>query len=237
MCIRDRARKGSIGEHIMDWRDWFKEQEFYYFAIVYMCARITVNVCSSMLQFYLVNVLRIATTSVQEATPLELALIPITLFTFSVAGSITLDVIQKRVDKKTCYTIGLIFVIFSAALLMILDHQYKNWVYLAAITLGFGQSVCLNTALNYISDVIGLRGSSGAFVFGAYSFTDKFANGIILYFAMASDSFRDKDEGFLRIMTAVVPAVASAVGWALILIAGKKVTPEQSSKNSIAKHL
>jgi len=33
-----------------------------------------------------------------------------------------------------------------------------------------------------ISEVIGLRGSNGAFVFGAYSFLDKISGGIAIFF-------------------------------------------------------
>lgn len=43
----------------------------------------------------------------------------------------------------------------------------------------------LNTATSLISDVIGKHESSAAFVYGCYSFFDKTANGIILYFVTA----------------------------------------------------
>jgi hypothetical protein len=47
--------------------------------------------------------------------------------------------------------------------------------------IGIAQAICLNTGITLISDVIGLRGSSGAFVFGCYSFLDKTSTGIILF--------------------------------------------------------
>eukprot|EP01017_Pseudomicrothorax_dubius_P025936 TRINITY_DN2851_c0_g2_i2.p1 TRINITY_DN2851_c0_g2~~TRINITY_DN2851_c0_g2_i2.p1 ORF type:complete len:468 (-),score=83.59 TRINITY_DN2851_c0_g2_i2:79-1482(-) len=210
--------RGSLGERIMNWTEWFKERDFYIYGIVYMSARITVNVCSSMLQFYLVNVLQVAKEDVQKETPLELGLIPICMYSSSVLTSIFLTRICTFLgNKKYTYTLGLVFVLGAAGSLMVLTPEYKNLVYLSALALGFGQSTCLNTALNFISDVIGLRGTSGAFVFGAYSFTDKFSNGIILYLAMASDLFKNKDEMFLRVITAVIPASAAVLGWALVL--------------------
>ena len=40
----------------------------------------------------------------------------------------------------------------------------------------------LSTGINLISDVIGSKGESGAFVFGIYSFLDKISAGIIIFF-------------------------------------------------------
>ena len=51
---------------------------------------------------------------------------------------------------------------------------------------GFGQAICLNTGINMISEVIGVSGQSGAFVFGVYSLFDKFASGILIYLLLGS---------------------------------------------------
>jgi hypothetical protein len=40
----------------------------------------------------------------------------------------------------------------------------------------------LSTGINLISDVIGSKGDSGAFVFGIYSFLDKISAGILIFF-------------------------------------------------------
>ena len=48
--------------------------------------------------------------------------------------------------------------------------------------IGVAQAITLNTGITMISEVIGLRGSSGAFVFGAYSFLDKISGGIAIFF-------------------------------------------------------
>jgi hypothetical protein len=39
----------------------------------------------------------------------------------------------------------------------------------------------LSTGINLISDVIGSKGDSGAFVFGFYSFLDKISAGILIF--------------------------------------------------------
>jgi len=58
----------------------------------------------------------------------------------------------------------------------------NNWlVYPTSAVQGVGLAIQLNSATSLISDVIGQDNTSGAFVYGAYSFFDKFANGFILF--------------------------------------------------------
>lgn len=220
----------------MPWTAWFKEKDFYLYGIVYMCTRITVNVCSSMLQFYLVNVLKVAKEDATEATPPELAFIPITLYASSVVASWKLCTFYKLLGKKVVYTIGLAFLIISSVILMILTPANKYYIYGCAVYLGFGQSICLNTALNFISEVIGLRGASGAFVFGAYSFADKVACGIILFLAMGTQAFSDRDETFLRMMTACIPSAAALVGWFIVILGQKGDTAQSPSEKPSPIH-
>jgi hypothetical protein len=52
----------------------------------------------------------------------------------------------------------------------------------------------LNTGITLISDVIGVKGKSGAFVFGFYSFLDKISTGIVL-FILTNVSLFPKDDG------------------------------------------
>ena len=46
---------------------------------------------------------------------------------------------------------------------------------------GASQSLVLATGINMISDVVGTKGKSGAFVFGIYSLLDKFSCGIAIF--------------------------------------------------------
>jgi len=39
----------------------------------------------------------------------------------------------------------------------------------------------LATGINLISEVVGSKGSTGAFVFGIYSLLDKFSSGIVIF--------------------------------------------------------
>ena len=40
----------------------------------------------------------------------------------------------------------------------------------------------LSTGINFISDVVGSKAKTGAFVFGIYSLLDKFSAGIAIFF-------------------------------------------------------
>jgi hypothetical protein len=66
-------------------------------------------------------------------------------------------------------------------------------MYVIAPVIGIAQAISLNTGITLISDVIGLRGSSGAFVFGIYSFLDKIACGVVLFVCTNSSSFDDPE--------------------------------------------
>ena len=48
--------------------------------------------------------------------------------------------------------------------------------------MGIGFSLALSTASSLINDVVGSKGNYGAFVYGAFSFTDKLSCCIILFF-------------------------------------------------------
>lgn len=76
-----------------------------------------------------------------------------------------------------------------------------------------------------ISDVIGLKGSSGAFVFGAYSFLDKIATGIALFFCANGDLLKNQET--VRWLTAVVPAVSCVCGLLLVVSAETKKSEDE----------
>lgn len=57
--------------------------------------------------------------------------------------------------------------------------QFKSFqIHMVAILFGAGGSITLVTSLGITADLIGDKTSSGAFVYGIMSFTDKLANGI-----------------------------------------------------------
>ena len=78
-----------------------------------------------------------------------------------------------------------------------------NWlIYPLAGLQGVGIAILLNTGTALISDVIGKDNKSSAFVYGMYSFSDKVANGVLLYWLVA---FYSTDGSSLRYIIAIIP--------------------------------
>jgi len=67
-----------------------------------------------------------------------------------------------------------------SALFWFQDLIYDNFVtsIVSSVLLGAASSVILVTSLSLVTDLIGKNTDSGAFVYGAMSFTDKLSNGI-----------------------------------------------------------
>jgi hypothetical protein len=58
----------------------------------------------------------------------------------------------------------------NAIVLGVLEPKDKSAIYAMAPFIGISLAIALNAGITLISEVIGLKGSSGAFVFGVYSF-------------------------------------------------------------------
>ncbi|XP_069505544.1 major facilitator superfamily domain-containing protein 12 isoform X2 [Ambystoma mexicanum] len=75
------------------------------------------------------------------------------------------------------YFLGLVAILAFASWVA-LDRHMGISVYGAAVVLGVGSATILVTSLSMTADLIGVNSQSGAFVYGAMSFTDKVANGL-----------------------------------------------------------
>ena len=86
----------------------------------------------------------------------------------------------------------------------------------------------LNTGTSLISDVIGKDSQSSAFVYGIYSFLDKMANGVLLYYLVA---YYSDDAYALRRIISIVP-IGAAAGTAFFTWMGLKLYPDKLAKIS-----
>ncbi len=87
----------------------------------------------------------------------------------------------------------------------------------------------LNTATSLISDVIGKDADSSAFVYGAYSFFDKVANGVIIF--IITSNYNHNDEA-LRWIIGMTPIICSISAFALTYL-GKILYSERLARLSI----
>jgi hypothetical protein len=70
--------------------------------------------------------------------------------------------------------------------------DYSWVIYYLSIFIGISQALVLATGINLISEVVGPRGSKGAFVFGIYSFVDKIMVGVIIYLVSNTQAYTKK---------------------------------------------
>lgn len=84
----------------------------------------------------------------------------------------------------------------------------------------------LNTGTSLISDVIGTESESSAFVYGAYSLFDKFANGFLLYWIVSN--FTDNEEA-LRVIMATIGPLTSISAFLLTLL-GQRLYSDKLAK-------
>lgn len=87
----------------------------------------------------------------------------------------------------------------------------------------------LNTATSCISDVIGKDEQSAAFVYGAYSFFDKIANGGIIFFITA---LYNKDATALKLIIGITPPLAAVLSYILTII-GQRLYSGRLAKLSV----
>ena len=118
-------------------------------------------------------------------------------------------------------------------LLFLNDTWIKYFVLLCAIFLGIGIALMLNTGTSLISDVLGNDVKSAAFVYGAYSLLDKFANGFLLYWLVAQYSESPKA---LPWIVSMVPIV-SACGCAIVTLIGLRLYSSKLQKISVGSHI
>lgn len=82
----------------------------------------------------------------------------------------------------------------------------------------------LATGINLISDVVGNKGKTGAFVFGIYSLLDKFSCGIIIFLIGISEPFKkekadinDDDRSFIRLSMILIPGISCLLSSLIVL--------------------
>lgn len=128
----------------------------------------------------------------------------------------------------------IICIVGAVPLLFLGDNSSLRYiVLLSAIFLGVGIALMLNTGTSLISDVLGNDVKSAAFVYGAYSLLDKFANGFLLYWLVANFSTNGT---VLPYIVAGVPVISS-IGCSIFTLIGLKLYSAKLQKISVGSHI
>lgn len=157
----------------LNWSGYLKNFRFYNVAVLYMCTRLIVNMTQVYMPMYLTDTLQLNKSSI--------ALIPLICYMSGFASTIPLRHLNKILGCYITYFIGVCFIITCSVLFWYHDIIYKSnsiTSIVSTIFLGAGSTIILVTSLGITTELIGKNTGSGAFVFGAMSFTDKLSNGI-----------------------------------------------------------
>ncbi|KAL5004411.1 hypothetical protein ScPMuIL_017867 [Solemya velum] len=154
----------------MNWRDWLKEHQFYQVALLYMCTRLVVNVSQIYLPMYITETLQLDKDSI--------AIVPLIVFASGFLVSLLMKPLNLLCGRKITFVLGQVFVIGACVWIYFIPEKTSWQVYIVSFLLGAGGSTMLVTVLALTADLIKDNVESGAFVYGAMSFTDKLSNGI-----------------------------------------------------------
>lgn len=206
-----------------------------------MFARLALNCNATMMPFYLISVTQFKPLPGLYTSPV-IALVPLLTYTFSLLFTLFL---QKKITQKfanrfvpmlisvfvtTAGCVPLIFLGRGVGQTPPVAPGQEKWIVLVCAPFtGIGLALMLNTGTSLISDVLGNDVKSAAFVYGAYSLLDKFANGFLLYFLVANYSL---DPQALRWIISLIP-IFCTVGTALVTWIGVKLYADKLTKISV----
>ncbi|XP_066840091.1 major facilitator superfamily domain-containing protein 12 isoform X3 [Anser cygnoides] len=187
---------------LLAWKDWLLEPAFYQVAVLYMATRLIVNLSQTYIAMYLTNSLLLPKKYI--------ATIPLVLYVSGFLSSFLMKPVNKWIGRNLTYFVG-ILVILAFASWVTLTRTMGAEIYGAAALLGAGSATILVTSLSMTADLIGTNTHSGAFVYGAMSFTDKMANGLAV---MAIQNLHPCPTELC------CPACVSFYHWVMVLVTG-----------------
>ena len=87
------------------------------------------------------------------------------------------------------------------------------------------QTLVLATGINFISDVVGTKAKTGAFVFGIYSLLDKFSSGAVIALVGGTAAYTKdpcdltSDEiSFIKYTMILIPSLSSVLATIIVMI-------------------
>lgn len=169
-------RPNVTSTYFLEWRCWLRQPSFYQVALLYMSTRLIVNLSQTYISMYLLNTLGLHKKFI--------ATIPLVMYVSGFLFSFIMKPLSKFIGKGLTYFVGLLL-IMAFSYWVLLDVDMGETVYVAAVLLGAGSATILVISLAMTAELISNQTQSGAFVYGAMSFTDKLANGVAVMIIQA----------------------------------------------------
>ncbi|KAM6216690.1 major facilitator superfamily domain-containing protein 12 [Rhynchocyon petersi] len=159
----------TAAQPLLLWKHWLREPAFYQVGLLYMSTRLIVNLSQTYMAMYLTYSLNLPKRFI--------ATIPLVMYLSGFFSSFLMKPVNRWIGRNLTYFTGLLVTLIFAAWVA-LASGLGTAVYAAAALLGAGCATILITSLAMTADLIGPHTHSGAFVYGAMSFSDKVANGL-----------------------------------------------------------
>lgn len=203
------------------WKEWIAQGQLYAVGASYMLSRLSNNVATAMMPFYLTTVLHVGgvttTDEANKTTPWQIAIIPLCLYVGSTGISFFIRKIGTRISRKIQYVVGVLFTMIAGIPMFLLEPDYEYAMIPLAILYGIGFSFTLNNSTGFVTAFVGENGKSGAFVWGVISLSDKFSSGLALFLLTNLGSLNDST--YIRVSVGGLPLLASVLGgFTMILI-------------------
>ncbi|XP_048732861.2 major facilitator superfamily domain-containing protein 12-like isoform X2 [Ostrea edulis] len=223
--------KSTVLRNRMTWTCWLKTRQFYQIAMVYMCTRLFVNVSQIYLPLYVTETLKLPKDSV--------AICPLIVYVSGFFASLAMRPINSKLGRKATYIVGLVFGIGACSWIYFLNEHNAKQVYGAVVLLGLGGSTMLVTSLAMTSDLIACNVESGAFVYGAMSFTDKLSNGVavvLIQHLHPCVACCPSCKGYYRLVLTFVPGGVAVVAFlALLTLLPSKIGVRPNKDSALKK--
>ena len=213
----------STGIEVVGVMYWLKKPNFYKYIVIYMLVRLSINVTSSMLPYYLESILGIKKT-LHGGTPIQISLIYICSTSGCLFNSLYLQkFLEKYNSRKVLMFSSWVFSACGLLPIIFLTPGFNSPIYFLGFIFGIGFALGLSCASSLINDVVGSKGDQAAFVYGAFSLTDKFSCGILLFIFV--DCVKD-NYLMLKYLIPILPV--SSLFLALFLVrSNKKKSPKE----------
>ncbi|XP_074506796.1 major facilitator superfamily domain-containing protein 12-like [Sebastes fasciatus] len=167
--LRPLLPRNKTSSSLLQWKCWLQQPSFYQVALLYMSTRLIVNLSQTYISMYLINTLSLPKKFI--------ATIPLVMYVSGFLSSFIMKPVTKLIGKSITYSVGLLL-IMAFSYWVLVDGRMGQRVYGAAVLLGAGSATILVISLSMTAELIADQTQSGAFVYGAMSFTDKVANGV-----------------------------------------------------------
>jgi Na+/melibiose symporter-like transporter len=147
-----------------------------------------------------------------------LAVTPLLLYVFQLAATVASQRVTRALGRRRAlFTGSALTAVACAGMAFVPSGSAAFAVYGAVPLLGVGLALSMVVSVSMEADLVGIRTSSAAFVYGACSFSDKLLSGVFILAIQAlspappeaGESANTQRALYIRLVNAMVPAAAA----------------------------